>query len=79
MSLAYTTARARTGRGRPDPTAPAAGAVFRLHRASCRYAGGESSMPVTAAVWHVLVEHARPTDDYRLCKVCRPDEEPETP
>jgi hypothetical protein len=53
--------------------------VFRLHRASCRYAGGESSMPVTAAVWHVLVEHARPTDDYRLCKVCRPDEEPETP
>jgi hypothetical protein len=74
LSLVYTTTRARTGHGRPDPAAPAAGAVYRLHTGSCRFASGPSAMPVTFEVWQVLVEHAGTRDDYLLCKVCRPEE-----
>ena len=73
--LAYTTSRARSYRGRPDPDAPAAGTVHRLHRSTCRYAGGPSSNTITFAVWNVLVGLAGPTDDYLLCTVCRPEED----
>ena len=74
-ALAYTTSRARSYRGRPDPKAPAAGTIYRLHRATCRHAGGPSSNPVTFAVWNVLVGLAAPTDDHLLCAVCRPEED----
>ena len=76
-ALAYTTARARTYRGRPDPDAPAAGTIYRLHRRDCRYAGGESAQIVTFEQWQLYVSMASPTDDYLLCKVCRPDEDGE--
>lgn len=78
-ALAYTTSRARSYRGRPDPRAPAAGTIYRLHRATCRHAGGPSSNPVTFPVWGVLVGLARPTDDHLLCKVCQPETEEDDP
>lgn len=73
--LVYTTSRARSYRGRPDPKAPAAGTIYRLHRSTCRYANGPSSNPVTFEVWSVLVDLAGPTDDHLLCMVCRPEED----
>jgi hypothetical protein len=73
--LVYTTSRTPTGRGRPDPGAPAAGATYRLHRVRCRHAQGSSATPVTLSVWNTLQGVARATDQYLLCKVCRPEEE----
>ena len=79
MSLVYTAKRAESRRGRPDPRAPAAGSVYRLHLDSCRYVQGSSTaQPITFGVWIALLSHAAPTDDYRLCKVCRPDESAST-
>lgn len=72
-ALVYTTQRARTGRGRSRADGPAAGTIYRLHRESCRYAKGPSAFPVEFGVWCVFIEHARPTDDHLLCKVCKPE------
>lgn len=72
--LVYTTQRARTGRGRPRADAPPAVTIYRLHLESCRYAGGPSAFPIEFGVWCMFVERAGPTDDYLLCKVCRPEE-----
>jgi len=76
VSLVYTASRARTGRGRPNPEAPPAGSVYRLHLDTCRYVQSPTTaQPITFGVWIALVAHATASDDYLLCKACRPDEQ----
>jgi hypothetical protein len=78
VTLVYTASRTRTHCGRPDRQAPPAGSIYRLHLASCRYVQDHSTArPITFSVWIALVTHAAATDNYLLCKTCRPDEQAE--